>query len=68
MKDKFVTKDLFDKTEVKRANFFLMERSNHPVMTIELGFLTNETDRLILLNPKEQANIAQTIIEFISEI
>lgn len=68
LKEKFVSKDMDRDAEVKLADFFLMERSNHPVMTVGLGFLTNETDRLMLLNPKEQANIAQTILEFVSEL
>lgn len=68
LKDKFISKNMDRDAEVKTANFFLMERSNHPVLTLELGFLTNETDRLILQNPEEQANIAHTILEFISEL
>jgi N-acetylmuramoyl-L-alanine amidase len=68
LKDKFISKNMRRVAQVKTANFFIMERSNHPALTLELGFLTNETDRLILLNPEEQANIAQTILEFISEL
>jgi N-acetylmuramoyl-L-alanine amidase len=51
-----------------KSNFFLIKRSNHPILTVELGFLTNESDRVSLQNPFKQAAITQTNLEFISEL
>ena len=68
LKNKFDSKGLDQDTKIKNANFFLMKKSNHPILTVELGFLTNEHDRLRLQDPFEQANIAQTLLEFISEL
>ncbi|MFT5435944.1 MAG: N-acetylmuramoyl-L-alanine amidase [Ulvibacter sp.] len=68
LKNKFDSKITDLDARIKKANFFLMKRSNHPILTVELGFITNENDRLCLQDPFNQAAMAQTILEFISEI
>jgi len=45
-----------------------MKQSKHPILTVKLVFLTNENDRIILQDPFEQAAIAQTILDFLSEL
>ena len=68
LKNKFDSKNNDVDAKIKNANFILMKQSNHPILTVELGFLTNETDRLSLQDPFNQAAMAQTILEFISEL
>ncbi len=68
LKNKFDSKNDDVDTRIKKAHFFLMKQSNHPILTLELGFLTNESDRISLQDPFEQAAIAETILEFVSEL
>jgi len=68
LKNKFDSKNKDVDAKIKNANFILMKQSNHPILTVELGFLTNESDRIKLQDPFQQAAIAQTILEFLSEL
>ena len=68
LKNKLDSKSNDENVRIKKSHFILMKQSNHPIMTVELGFLTNEIDRISLQDPFEQAAIAETILEFISEI
>ena len=45
-----------------------MNNSIYPIFTAELGFLSNPNDRMSLQDPFKQAAIAQTILDFISEL
>ena len=55
-------------TEIKNANFFMLKKSEVPAVIIELGYITNESDRKQLTEDQEQDKIAATIVEFISEL
>jgi N-acetylmuramoyl-L-alanine amidase len=55
-------------TGVKNANFYILKKSEAPSVIIELGYLTNENDQKYLTDQKEQDRIAESIIEFISEL
>lgn len=55
-------------TEIKNANFFMLKKSEVPAIIVELGYITNESDRKQLTNDNEQNRIAETIVEFISEL
>jgi|GEM_PF-277242 N-acetylmuramoyl-L-alanine amidase len=68
LKDKFISKNPFQKAKVKNANFFILNNIETPAVTVELGFLTNFTDRTLLTNPDEQNKIAKTILELVSEL
>ena len=68
LKNKFDSKNNNEDAKIRNTNFFLMKQSNHPILTVELGFLTNESDRISFQDPFKQAAIAQTILEFISEL
>lgn len=68
LKNKFDSKNTDLNARIKKANFFLMKKSNYPILTVELGFLTNESDRTSLQDPFKQTAMAETIIEFISEL
>lgn len=51
------------KAEIKHANFMILRNVNCPVTLIELGYLTNESDREYLTSEKGQSEIAEAIYE-----
>lgn len=53
---------------VKEAPFFILKKSEAPAMIVELGFLSNPTDRKLLVDEAGQTKLAKTILEFIGEI
>ena len=53
---------------VKTAPFMVLKKSEYPTMLIELGFLSNENDRNYLTSDSGQNEIAQTILDFVSDI
>ena len=46
----------------------MKKKSEVPAVLVELGYMSNLTDREYLTNDLEQNKIAATIIEFISEL
>ena len=69
--EKFQSKFLnanFKVSEIKNANFYILKKSEVPALIMELGYLTNENDKKILVNNYEQNQIAKKIIECISEL
>ncbi|EIA10552.1 N-acetylmuramoyl-L-alanine amidase [Flavobacterium frigoris] len=54
--------------EIKNANFYILNKSEVPAVIMELGYLTNESDKKNLANNHEQNQIAKKIIECISEL
>lgn len=53
---------------VKEAKLFIIGLSEAPAVTFELGFLSNKNDRKYLTDDNEQNKIANSILEFISEL
>jgi N-acetylmuramoyl-L-alanine amidase len=39
-------KDTENKIDLKVANFKLLKESNHPAVSIQIGYMTNQEDRL----------------------
>ncbi|WP_413999075.1 N-acetylmuramoyl-L-alanine amidase [Flavobacterium sp. W1B] len=69
--EKFQTKFInanFKVSEIKYADFQILKKSEVPAIMMELGYLTNENDKKILVNNIEQKQIAKKIIECISEL
>ncbi|MFT5714455.1 MAG: N-acetylmuramoyl-L-alanine amidase [Flavobacterium sp.] len=54
--------------EIKNADFYILKKSEVPAVIMELGYLTNESDKKNLANSNEQNQIAKKIIECISEL
>lgn len=50
---------------VKTAPFWLLKKSEYPSMVIELGFLSNESDRNYVNSEKGQTELAQAILNFV---
>lgn len=65
---KFENKDYNTERGIKQASFFILKNANVPAVMFEVGFLSNETDRLYLTTESGQNEIAKTILEFIEEI
>jgi N-acetylmuramoyl-L-alanine amidase len=53
---------------LKTAPFHILKNSSCPSMVVELGFISNENDRKFIASEKGQAEIAEIILEFISDI
>jgi len=50
---------------VKTAPFWLLKKSEYPSMVIELGFLSNESDKNYVNSEKGQTELAQAILNFV---
>jgi N-acetylmuramoyl-L-alanine amidase len=53
---------------VKIAPFWILKKSEVPAMTIEMGFISNENDRKYITSSEGQTQIAQTILNFVSDL
>jgi len=53
---------------VKTAPFMVLKKSEYPTLLVELGFLSNENDRNYLTSDAGQNEIAQTILDFVSDL
>lgn len=51
--------------EIKKADFYLLKNVEYPIALVELGYLTNETDREILTTEKGQYKLAKSILSVI---
>jgi N-acetylmuramoyl-L-alanine amidase len=61
--------DNFSTRGVKEAEgFYLLKNTSVPGVYLELGFMTNKTDRVVLTNNEKQMEIAQSIYDGLLEI
>jgi N-acetylmuramoyl-L-alanine amidase len=58
----------FKVSAIKNANYHILKKSEVPAIIIELGYLTNETDRKYLTDDEEQNKIATSISNLISTL
>jgi N-acetylmuramoyl-L-alanine amidase len=68
LEEKFTKNNSFISRGVKDAQFMILKKSEAPAITVELGFLSNENDKKYLTDKSSQDNIANTVLELISEI
>lgn len=68
LRTKFMQNNTVPSSEVKKAPFFILKKSTAPAIVVELGYLSNLSDRAYLMDDKEQDKIAATIISFVSEL
>ncbi len=68
LRNKFIQNTNLKSSEIKKAPFFILKKSEVPAVLVELGYMSNLTDREYLTNDLEQNKIAATIVEFISEL
>lgn len=64
----FVKNNQFKSGSIKNAPYMILKKSTVPGMIVELGFISNEHDKLYLTDPKEQDKIATSILEFITAV
>lgn len=57
-----------NKVHIKKANYFILKNSEAPTVLLQLGYLTNDTDRKLLVDPSVQDHIAKSILGFLSEL
>nr|WP_321223072.1 N-acetylmuramoyl-L-alanine amidase [uncultured Psychroserpens sp.] len=60
--------DNFTSRGVKTANFYITKNTTVPGVLLELGFLTNESDRAVLIDDNQQIKIATSIFESLLDI
>lgn len=53
---------------IKEAPFFILNKSEVPAMVVELGFLSNPSDREYLTAGTGQEKIAQSVLDFLQEL
>jgi len=77
LKSKTLAEKLFEKFSknsplvmrgVKNAPFMVLKKSQYPSMVVELGFISNENDRKYITSEQGQTEIAQTILDFASDL
>lgn len=61
--DKLAATGNLAKRNTTEAPFYLLKNANCPIMTLEIGFLTNEKDRNYITSAKGQNEIAAKILE-----
>ena len=54
--------------EVKEGPFLMLKNATSPAVILELGYLTNDSDRSYLTDDKAQDRIAATILSFLSDL
>jgi len=68
LNEKMVKNHSLKSRGIKEAKLFVLDKSEVPAVTVELGFLSNANDRKYLTDDNEQSRIANTILEFIGEM
>ena len=66
--NKYAAKTKLNNRGVKTGPFMVLKKSEYPTLLIELGFLSNENDRNYLTSDDGQTEIAQTILDFVSDL
>lgn len=61
--DKLASTGNLVKRNTTEAPFYLLKNANCPIMTLEMGFLSNEKDRNYITSAKGQNEIAEKILE-----
>ena len=62
-----ISNEKLAKGEVKDANFFVIKNSKCPALLLEVGYLSNESDKTYITSESGQNEIANQIFEFIKK-
>jgi N-acetylmuramoyl-L-alanine amidase len=68
LRKKFIRYTNLKSSDIKKAPFHILKKSEVPAVLVELGYMSNLGDREYLTNDEEQNKIAATIVAFISEL
>jgi len=58
----------FPVSDIQEAPFYVLKNSQAPAIILELGFLSNESDRHYLTDDKQQNRIARTLLECVNDL
>lgn len=53
-------------SKIKKEDMYLLKNVNHPIAILEVGYLSNKTDRLLLSSENGQLEIAKKILQVIN--
>ncbi len=53
---------------IKTAPFFVLKKAEYPAILLDLGFLSNEVDKDYITSENGQTEIAQNILNFVSDL
>lgn len=53
---------------IKTAPFFVLKKAEYPALLLDLGFLSNEIDKDYITSENGQTEIAQNILNFVSDL
>lgn len=68
LRTKFLQRNAVAPSEIKKAPFLILKKSVSPAVLIELGYLSNSSDRAYLTDDKKQDQIATTILSFVADL
>lgn len=68
LNEKLVENHNFKISEIKTAPFFILKKSIAPAIILELGYLSNDNDKKYLTDENQQTKIAESILEFVSDL
>ncbi|QZK90927.1 N-acetylmuramoyl-L-alanine amidase [Flavobacterium sp. CHNK8] len=68
LRTKFLQRNAVAPYEIKKAPFLILKKSVSPAVLIELGYLSNSSDRAYLTDDKKQDQIATTILSFVADL
>lgn len=68
MSDRIKKNHHFAVSEIQEAPFYVLRNSDAPAIILELGYLSNESDRHYLTDEKQQNRIARTILECVNDL
>jgi len=63
-----ISNEKLRKGEVNDGNFYIIRNSKCPAVLVEIGYLSNENDKIYVANEKGKNEIANRIYEFIKKI
>ena len=62
-----ISNEKLSKGEVKDGNFYIIKNSKCPAILLEVGYLSNENDKIYITSEKGKNEIANRIFEFIKQ-
>lgn len=68
LENKLVTDSGYESRGVKDGPFYILRKSEAPVVNFQMGFLSHESDRAYLTNEAKQQELAQTIANYLNDI
>ncbi len=68
LENKLVKSSGYKSRGIKDAPFYILRKSEAPVVNFQMGFLSHESDRAYLTSEAKQQELAQTIANYLNDI